>query len=163
MPRPEFNYLSYSYWIEVNALIFALTACKWQNVCRKEIDSYRSFVFRRSIRSGSSIFTRTIRWLSRCKTFSSPTKATTAISSSFSVFSIERFSFTINFRKGLCFTIRIVKFHFRSYLTHLNSLESLNSFFFIYIYVLLIFSYHLNVVSDKLRAQSNNCFCFIIR
>ncbi len=28
MPRPEFNYLSYSYWIEVGALFFALCACK---------------------------------------------------------------------------------------------------------------------------------------
>ncbi|UJR22982.1 hypothetical protein I4U23_026009 [Adineta vaga] len=27
MPRPEFNYLSYSYWIEAGALIFALTSC----------------------------------------------------------------------------------------------------------------------------------------
>lgn len=28
MPRPEFNYLSYSYWIEVGAMVFALSACK---------------------------------------------------------------------------------------------------------------------------------------
>jgi len=28
MPRPEFNYLSYSYWIEFGALVFALFACK---------------------------------------------------------------------------------------------------------------------------------------
>jgi hypothetical protein len=28
MPRPEFNYLSYSYWIEFGALAFALFACK---------------------------------------------------------------------------------------------------------------------------------------
>lgn len=27
MPRPEFNYLSYSYWIEFAALVFALAAC----------------------------------------------------------------------------------------------------------------------------------------
>lgn len=29
MPRPEFNYLSYSYWIEIGAMVFALTACKF--------------------------------------------------------------------------------------------------------------------------------------
>jgi hypothetical protein len=29
MPRPEFNYLSYSYWIEFAALVLALCACKF--------------------------------------------------------------------------------------------------------------------------------------
>ena len=28
MPRPEFNYLSYSYWFEFAALVLALVACK---------------------------------------------------------------------------------------------------------------------------------------
>jgi len=30
MPRPEFNYLSYSYWIEFAALVLALIACKYE-------------------------------------------------------------------------------------------------------------------------------------
>jgi hypothetical protein len=30
MPRPEFNYLSYSYWIEFAALVLALVACKYE-------------------------------------------------------------------------------------------------------------------------------------
>ncbi len=29
MPRPEFNYLSYSYWFEFGALVFALFASKF--------------------------------------------------------------------------------------------------------------------------------------
>jgi hypothetical protein len=29
MPRPEFNYLSYSFWLEVGALFFALCACRF--------------------------------------------------------------------------------------------------------------------------------------
>jgi ABC-type transport system involved in cytochrome c biogenesis permease subunit len=30
MPRPEFNWLSYSYWIEFAALVLALGACKFE-------------------------------------------------------------------------------------------------------------------------------------
>ena len=49
MPRPEFNYLSYSYWFEFAALVLALTACKF---CSRFLRSsnlcclFRCFIWR---------------------------------------------------------------------------------------------------------------------
>jgi hypothetical protein len=36
MPRPEFNYLSYSYWLEAAALSFALFACKFDLLKKRQ-------------------------------------------------------------------------------------------------------------------------------
>lgn len=67
MPRPEFNYLSYSYWLEVGALIFALLACKCFFFFSEKWKSDRSFHWRWIICSWNSNFTRAFRWLSGSK------------------------------------------------------------------------------------------------